>query len=123
MPDAQIKLVPEKPSRTETVLSIFLMILSIVVFVTVAWLFHSTCGDDWFMAIFKSIGIQILSFCAMIVLASPFLMWAQAQGSLTAAKIAYAISPWSLSGSLLSEVMVVILYLVFSHGCMPSFTS
>ena len=105
---------------TTTILTIVLAITNIIVIGTVAYLWHTRCGTDWFMAIVKSILVQCLAACILIAIASPFMIWASARGSATARKIARYISPWSLSGSALSQICVVLLFMLFTRECVTA---
>lgn len=105
-------------STTSLVLTIILVIVNILVVGAVAWWFHTACHNDWFMAILKSIGVQCISVCILIAVASPFLIYAKERGSMTAAKIAYNISPMSLTGSALTTVLALALVYIFTRDCL-----
>lgn len=119
MADAKNTTTPKpKFTTAEIITAIVLVLISVVVFVGVAWKFHDTCGDGWVMAILKSIGLQCLSSCILILIASVFWMTGN-----TSDKIPRAISPTSPSGSLLSSVLVILLYVFFSRNCVSAVTT
>ena len=106
-------------------------IITILVIAFISWKWHTACGNEWLVAIVKSIGLQCLSALILIAIGSPFLYWAKSsmerdvnagklKAKYTSATIGWNIMPWSNVGMIIQQVLVLVLFWYFSKECVAT---
>jgi hypothetical protein len=122
----------KKPDSVgKSIFFIAMSIITILVIAFISWKWHTTCGNEWLVAIVKSIGLQCLSALILIAIGSPFLYWAKSslERDLNAGKlkdnyisynIGWNIMPWSNVGMVIQQVLVALLFWYFSKECVAT---
>lgn len=117
------KAITRKPEHAAiSLLKVVLAIASLVLLIVMARGYHATCGNGWFMAIFKSLGVSCLAGMFMCGIAMPLVYWdisSKSRGapSTVAGTVARALSPTTLVGMSVQIGLTYALYRYLTSDC------